>query len=342
MTAALQLRQMSVARMATQNTLYQGGLHIAFRWLGRDWTCSLRHVRTVPRREVRIVADWGGAEAVLLADLPWLASSTQALLHVSDVSALPIQLQLALLETAFDEIADQIEAASKKPLRLKSLQLVTDRPGTEVDLQEKEGIAWKAECEGQAFEGELVLDSTAMIFASTAARSREHDERERSSLPILPITMQFVIGTTTIPLSAFSSIQVRDVIVLDESWLHQQETLTVMVVNNAVFRARISGTQLVVTEGLTNIMDESYDENEFAAHDIVSELPVKLTFDLGERVLPLGELQMVAPGYVFDLGRDLRQGVIIRANGMRIGEGELIDIEGRTGVAVLSITGQLE
>jgi type III secretion protein Q len=342
MTAALQLRQMSVARMAAQNTLYQGGLHIVFRWLGRDWTCRLRHVRTVPKREVRIVADWGGAEAVLFADLPWLASSTQVLLHASDVSALPVQLQLALLETAFGEIADQIEAASKKPLRLKSLQLVSDQPGDEVDLQEKEGIAWKAESDGQAFEGELVLDSTGMMFASTAARSRDHDERERLSLPTLPITVQFVIGATTIPLSAFSSLQMRDVIVLDESWLHQQETLTVMVANNAVFRARILGTQLVVTEGLANIMDESYDENEFAAHDIVSELPIKLTFDLGERVLPLGELQMVAPGYVFDLGRDLRQGVIIRANGMRIGEGELIDIEGRTGVAVLSITGQLE
>lgn len=89
-------------------------------------------------------------------------------------------------------------------------------------------------------------------------------------------------------------------------------------------------------------MDESYEENEYAMNEIVSELPIKLTFDLGERVLLLSELQLVAPGYVFDLGHDLRQCVTIRANGMRIGEGELVDIEGRTGVAVLSITGQLE
>jgi type III secretion protein Q len=181
-----------------------------------------------------------------------------------------------------------------------------------------------------------------MMFASNVARSREHDVRERLRLQPLPITIQFVVGTTTLPLSAFSSIQVRDVIILDECCLQQQETLTVMVAKNTVFRARLSGTQIVVTEGLANIMDESYDETEFATHEIVSDLPIKLTFDLGERVLPLGELQLVAPGYVFDLGRDLRQGVIIRANGMRVGEGELIDIEGRTGVAVLSITGQLE
>lgn len=342
MTEALQLRHMSVARMDAQNALYRGGLHIAFTWLGRDWTCRLGHVRTVPQRDVRIVADWGGSEAILLADLPWLESATQALLQESDVSALPAQLRLALLETAFAEMTDQIEAASKKSLRVKSLQLVADQSGAEIDLHEKEGIAWNAECDGQAFEGELILESTGMMFAAIAARNREHDERERLRLGALPVAVQFVIGTTTVPLSAFSSIQVRDVIVIDESCLHQQETLTVMVANTAVFRARISGTQFVVTEGLTNIMDESYDENEFAAHEIVSDLPIKLTFDLGERVMPLGELQMLAPGYVFDLGRDLRQGVIIRANGMRIGEGELIDIEGRTGVAVLSITGQLE
>jgi type III secretion protein Q len=342
MTGALQLRQISVAQMAAQNILYRGGLQIGFTWLGQDWTCRMRHVATVREREIRIAVDWGGAKAILLADLHWLESATQVLLLETDVSALPAQLRLALLETAFAELADQIEAASRKSFRVASLQLVSDQSGAEIDLQTGEGIAWKAECDGREFEGELLLDASGVMFASNVARSREHDVRERLRLQPLPITIQFVVGTTTLPLSAFSSIQVRDVIILDECCLQQQETLTVMVAKNTVFRARLSGTQIVVTEGLANIMDESYDETEFATHEIVSDLPIKLTFDLGQRVLPLGELQLVAPGYVFDLGRDLRQGVIIRANGMRVGEGELIDIEGRTGVAVLSITGQLE
>ena len=175
MSQALQLRKMSVAQIAVQNTLYQGRLSIAFRWLGEDWTCRLTHVRTVREREVRIVADWGGAEAVLLADLHWLESATQALLQESDVSALPVQLRLALLETAFAEIAGQLEGASKKPLRIKSLQLAGDQSGIEIDMYAWTGIGWKAECDSREFEGDLLLNATGLMFASAAARNREPD-----------------------------------------------------------------------------------------------------------------------------------------------------------------------
>ena len=42
----------------------------------------------------------------------------------------------------------------------------------------------------------------------------------------------------------------------------------------------------------------------------------------------LKELCVLKPGYVFELGRDLRRSVNIRANGKLIGEGELVDIDG--------------
>ena len=342
MTEALRLRKMSAAQMAAHNILYQEDLRIAFMWLGQDWACRLRHVRTVKERGVRLVAEWGGAEIAVLTDLHWLESATQSLLQASDVSSLPDQLRLALVESAVAELADQLEAVSKKSFRIKSLVLAAEQLADEIDLEGREAIAWNANCAGQEHEGTLLLDASAMMLASVSAKTCEHGGSGNLSLQMLPIRVHFVIGTTAIPLSAYTSIQVRDVILLDESFLHGSESLTVMVTNSAAFRARLSGTQLVVTKGLHNTMDESYEENEYAMNEIVSELPIKLTFDLGERVLLLSELQLVAPGYVFDLGHDLRQCVTIRANGMRIGEGELVDIEGRTGVAVLSITGQLE
>ena len=65
-------------------------------------------------------------------------------------------------------------------------------------------------------------------------------------------------------------------------------------------------------------------------------------FELGERSLSLHELQTLAPGFTFDLGRDLRQAVQIRANGMLIGTGELVDIDGRIGVVVTSLLSRTE
>lgn len=342
MMERLQLRQMSVAEVDIRNTLFQGEMHIAFSWLGRDWKCRLGHARGIKQGEVRLDVSWGGAKAVLYTSMPLLEMTTQAFLQTSDVSALPTQLRLALLETAFSELAEQLEAASKRHLRIDDLIIVQHRAGAVMGWQETEGIAWVVECGGQEFEGELVLDANCMAIAAATRSGQNSNLCIRQSLTALPITVQFVVGTTTLPLAAFSSLQVRDVILLDESWLQQQEMLTVTVADNAAFRARLSGARLVVTEGLASIMDDNNDDSVFATHDIVSELPIKLTFDLGERTLSLGELQILAPGYVFDLGRDLRQAVTIRANGMRVGEGELVDIEGRTGVAVLSITGRLE
>ncbi len=57
MTEALRLRKMSAAQMAAHNILYQEDLRIAFMWLGQDWACRLRHVRTVKERGVRLVAE---------------------------------------------------------------------------------------------------------------------------------------------------------------------------------------------------------------------------------------------------------------------------------------------
>ena len=84
-------------------------------------------------------------------------------------------------------------------------------------------------------------------------------------------------------------------------------------------------------------MDE-LDEQEVDDSAGFGDLPVRLHFDLGERQLTLSELMVIGPGHVFDLGRELKRAVIIRANGKVIGEGELVDVDGQIGVSVLSLT----
>ena len=78
------------------------------------------------------------------------------------------------------------------------------------------------------------------------------------------------------------------------------------------------------------------DEEHTNSETKLDEIDIRLSFDLGERIVTLSELRLLTAGYVFDLGRDLRKSVYIRANGKIIGEGELVDIEGQTGVSVLN------
>ena len=96
-------------------------------------------------------------------------------------------------------------------------------------------------------------------------------------------------------------------------------------------------------------MNGQEDEVEVAAGDDIRQgsdpasrgaldtdvLPVHLVFLAGETEVALRDLRLIAPGYVFDLGRPVDRHVEVRANGRRIGIGELVEIDRRVGVRML-------
>ncbi len=70
------------------------------------------------------------------------------------------------------------------------------------------------------------------------------------------------------------------------------------------------------------------------------ELPIKLVFELGRTEMPLGRLQEIGPGYVFELDRPLGEAVEIHAGNRRIGQGEVVRIDDQVGVRVLRLFGR--
>lgn len=70
------------------------------------------------------------------------------------------------------------------------------------------------------------------------------------------------------------------------------------------------------------------------------DLPIKLVFEIGKLELPLGELQEIGKGHVFELQRPLGEAVEIHAAGRRIGQGEVVRIEDQIGVRVVRLFGQ--
>jgi flagellar motor switch/type III secretory pathway protein FliN len=69
-------------------------------------------------------------------------------------------------------------------------------------------------------------------------------------------------------------------------------------------------------------------------------LPVKVSFDLGSVTVALSALRRWQPGEAIELTAPVseRQVVNIRANGMLIGQGELVDIDGHLGVIVSTLS----
>ncbi len=67
----------------------------------------------------------------------------------------------------------------------------------------------------------------------------------------------------------------------------------------------------------------------------IANLPIDVVFVAGRLKITLNDLQHIQTGYVFDLQRNSDRHIEICANGVKIGSGELVEIDGRAGVRVL-------
>jgi len=70
----------------------------------------------------------------------------------------------------------------------------------------------------------------------------------------------------------------------------------------------------------------------------LEEMPVALDFEIGSLAVPLGQLATLKPGYMFRLrGRADGVRVLIRANGVHVGHGELVALGDSLGVQLVAI-----
>lgn len=84
----------------------------------------------------------------------------------------------------------------------------------------------------------------------------------------------------------------------------------------------------------TYVKGQTETQTKHSSAADLNTLPVRVTFDLGEKIFTFKELREINEGYTFELNRSLEENVRIRANGKLIGEGELVTINDRLGVRI--------
>ena len=72
--------------------------------------------------------------------------------------------------------------------------------------------------------------------------------------------------------------------------------------------------------------------------ELVDDVQLALTFEVGSASIKLGQLQSLLPGYTFELSTPLDSPVVIKAFGQVIGRGQLVKIGDRLGVCLAEIT----
>lgn len=176
----------------------------------------------------------------------------------------------------------------------------------------------------------------------------------------LPVAVCAELGWTMLRASELSSLREQDTVFIDHYQVTPEGNLW-LVAGGYGLRISPQSDSYRVIQGWTSLMStvseipqNEFDEGEFFDAETVAPgdsidrpsepgfnvdtLPVRLTFSLGERQMTLGELRSMHPGEVFDLGRPLASGpVIVRANGRWFGTGDLVEIDGRVGVALRAL-----
>jgi type III secretion protein Q len=319
--------------LASRNVLCRQRGPMAAQWLQQDWDFELAPKRDAAPSECFMECDWGGSRVFVGMDRESLHKLAAQAMPGADPVDWPMPVMLAALEFAASELAEVVESATRKSLRIVG---VAGRP----DLPGLESYSWQARSEDQELQGELLLDSAASRFLATALR-------EQPCIPTalawdaLPLQARLVAGWVDLPGSALRSLAKRDVVLLDECLLSGGSRLMLMLGPRLGVLCGLEGSALEVLEGVQEIMAD-VDDTMAASSGLIDDVPVRLTFDLGEREISLGDLRSLQPGYLFNLGRDPRSTVSIRANGRLIGDGELVDIEGRVGVSVLNFNLQAQ
>jgi type III secretion protein Q len=161
----------------------------------------------------------------------------------------------------------------------------------------------------------------------------------------LPVALHFEIGCTQLAAAQLRELALGDLILLDDYSLARDQSLTIRLAGGVFYTGKLNGKSITVQSIAETIMNEVKD----AVHDTakikaisISELPIHLAFDLGEKTIPLRELKAIQPGYIFELDKTPEKAVAIRVEGRRIGAGELVQIEERIGVRVLELYSQFD
>jgi type III secretion protein Q len=69
------------------------------------------------------------------------------------------------------------------------------------------------------------------------------------------------------------------------------------------------------------------------------DIAVRVSFDLGSCTMTLAQLQTLQRGQTLELGTGRTHAVSVRANGALIGQGELMEVDGRLGVMLIALKG---
>jgi type III secretion system YscQ/HrcQ family protein len=149
-------------------------------------------------------------------------------------------------------------------------------------------------------------------------------------------TLRMEISRSTLSMQEINQLEPEDLILLEETRFQQDGTVNLYLDSGYYCEANFTSpakTALSINTGWIPMSDN--EQKQSIEH--ISQIPVQLSFDLGQKTLSFNEVRQLRAGYVIELGMALPEIVQIRSQNRQIGTGELVEINGRIGVRILNL-----
>jgi len=271
------------------------------------------------------------------------------------LDSLPDALRIAALEMALDDPLAALEAALGVRAKLTTLALGDGPPLAPASVVFGLALSWSdggSESPRLAALARIGLDAAGM--ALVADRLADRPPYSARGWDDVPVILPLEIGRTRIAIAEVRDIDTGDLVLLDQSNFSSLDAVLVPVHAGLTLRGHLDAGRLTITElcrpsegGAAMSSDEADHwshgpaagtPHEGAVTDL-DAIALTLSFDLGCVQLTFGEIKALAPGQILSVPAQSHRPVTIRANGQRIGRGELVEIDHRLGVRVLELFG---
>lgn len=93
----------------------------------------------------------------------------------------------------------------------------------------------------------------------------------------------------------------------------------------------------VSPHALPELQPDPRPPGDRAAMDLILDVPVDVTVELGHTSVPLEDVLKFGPGHVVRLAQSTEQPVVVKVNGRPIAEGEVVDLGDTLGVRITAI-----
>lgn len=275
------------------------------------------------------------------------------------IDQLPEPLLMGSLHLIFERLINDLRAVLQKDIQLlnASFQVAPITPALNITLDIK----------GQKHPGLLGINAQNKSWLESLPAASPN-----ASLSRLPVPITLEAGRTTLTSHQIHHLRTQDIIFFDHNWYEDHSTVFVKISADQGFMAQINDQIITLTNTMEAPVSDDFDElddfddidddlddlddlddildgdteNTSAPETVpqlqpsegstpdVKNIPVQLTFDIGQQDIPLGNMAQLTPGFTFQLNRPIASPVIIHANGKPLAEGELVDVNGQLGTRI--------